>query len=107
MGFAQSLFEHVMKIAEENNAKKVSKITLKMGELLLINPEQLEFCFRVLSNGSILKDSKLEIEFVKPLVKCIACGKEYNEVRSYCDCGGIVSVEGGKDIIIKKIEMEV
>jgi len=107
MGFAQSLFENVMRIAKENNAKKVSRITLELGELLLINPEQLEFCFQVLSNDSILKDSKLEFEFVKPLVKCIACGKEYSEVRSYCECGGIVSIEGGKEIVIKKIEMEV
>jgi hydrogenase nickel incorporation protein HypA/HybF len=107
MGFAQSLFEHVIRIAEKNKAKKVSKISLEMGELLLINPEQLEFCFKVLINGSVLKDVELDIEFVKPLVKCMACGREYTDIRSFCECGGIVSVEGGKDIIIKKVEMEV
>lgn len=107
MGFAQSLFEHVMKIAEENKAKRVSKISLEMGKLLLINPEQFEFCFQVLKDDSVLKDAELDIEFVKPLVKCVSCGKEYTDVRNFCDCGGIVSVEGGKDIIIKKVEMEV
>ncbi len=107
MGYAQSLFQHVMRIAEENNAKKIPRIILEVGELLLINPEQLEFCFQTLSGDSILKDAELEIETQKPLVQCVVCGKKYDHVTSYCDCGGIVSVEGGKDMIIKKVEMEV
>lgn len=107
MGYAQSLFQNVMRIAEENNAKKIPRIILEVGELLLINPEQLEFCFQTLCDGSVLKDTQLEIETTKPQVQCIACGKKYDQVTNYCECGGIVSVEGGKDMVIKKVEMEV
>lgn len=107
MGYAQSLFQHVMRIAEENDAKKIPRIILEVGELLLINPEQLEFCFQTLCGDSVLKDAELEIETSKPLVQCIACGKKYDHMTTYCECGGVVSVEGGKDMIIKKVEMEV
>ncbi|MFO7966610.1 MAG: hydrogenase maturation nickel metallochaperone HypA [Archaeoglobaceae archaeon] len=107
MGYAQSLFQHVMRIAEENDAKKIPRIILEVGELLLINPEQLEFCFQTLCDEPVLKDTELEIETSKALVQCITCGKEYDHVTGHCECGGIVSVKGGKDMIIKKVEMEV
>ena len=107
MGFAQSIFEHVFKLAKEKEAKKVEKITLEMGELLLINPEQLEFCFQVASIDTIVKDAKLEIEYSKPVIACTVCGKKYDKMITYCDCGGLTSVEGGKDMIIKNIVMEV
>ena len=47
------------------------------------------------------------IEFIKPKIFCTQCGKTIDEVVRICDCGWIVSVEGGKDFILKKVEMEV
>ena len=107
LSFAQAILDTVLKIAEENNAKKVLAIHVKLGELLLINPEQLEFCFDVVSKGTIAEGAKLKIEFVKPKIVCTSCGKEFDEVIGICDCGGIVLVEGGKDMLLTKVEMEV
>jgi len=107
LSYAQALLDAVLKLAEENNAKKVTAIHLKIGELLLINPEQLKFCFSAISKGTIAEDAELVIEFIKPKIVCTQCGKEFGEVIGICDCGGIVSIEGGKDFILKKVEMEV
>lgn len=107
MSFAQAIVEHVLRLAEENGAKKVSKIYIEMGELLLVNPEQLEFCFQVASSGTIAEGAELELEIIKPQIECTLCGKRYDEPVAICECGGIIKVEGGKNMVIKKVEMEV
>ncbi|RLI79325.1 hydrogenase maturation nickel metallochaperone HypA [Archaeoglobales archaeon] len=107
MSFATALLENVLSIAEEKNAKQVTKIKIEIGDLLLINPEQLEFCFEAVSNGTIAEGAELNIEFVPPKIKCSVCGREYNEVVGVCECGGFVGVDGGKEMIIRKVEMVV
>jgi len=107
MSFAQSLLEGVLRIAEEKKAKKVKRVVVDIGELLMLNPEQLRFCYEVITRGTIAEGSELELNVVKPVIKCTLCGKEFDTPFALCDCGGIVSVEGGKDAVIRKVEMEV
>ncbi|AGK60287.1 hydrogenase nickel insertion protein HypA [Archaeoglobus sulfaticallidus PM70-1] len=107
MSFASAIVENALKLAEKHNAKKVNSITVIVGELLLINPDQLEFCYSVASKGTILENSKLIIEVSKAEIKCVNCGERYDSPIYLCEkCGGFVSVNGGKDMILKKIEME-
>ncbi len=108
MGFAKIIVDEVKRLAEEKKAKKVTAVKVVMGELLLINPEQLNFWFKALTQNTIIDGAKLDIEFVKPKIVCTVCGKEYQQPIGLCEkCGGFVKVEGGKEIIIDKIEMEV
>ncbi len=107
MSFAQSLLENVLRVAEEKGAKKVKRVVVEIGTLLMLNPEQLTFCYEVVSKGTIAENSELDIVEIKPKIRCSACGKEFNTPFAICDCGGVVTVEGGKDVVIRKIEMEV
>ena len=112
MSFAMAIVENALKMIEEKKLKKnengrVNSITVLVGELLLINPEQLKFCFQAASNGTILEGSKLEIEIEPADISCINCGKKFESPIYLCDsCGGFVSVNGGKSFILKKIEIE-
>ncbi len=108
MSFAQAILDTVMKIVEEKGAKKVNYVKIAVGNLLMLNPEQLKFCFDVVTRGTVAENAKLEIEVVKAKIKCTSCGKEFDEYIGICDeCGGILSVEGGKEMILEKVEMEV
>lgn len=107
MSFAVALLENVLNIAEERKAKKITKIRIEIGELLLINFDQLKFCFEAVSNGTIAENADLDVKFIKPKIKCSVCGKEYDEVVGMCECGGLVEISGGKEMIIKKVEMVV
>jgi len=108
MGFAKIIIDEVNKLAKEKDAKKVTAVKIIMGELLLINPEQLNFWFKALTQGTIIEGAKLDISFVKPKIICTICGKNYNQPIGLCEeCGGFVKVEGGKEIVIEKVEMEV
>ncbi|WP_456328008.1 hydrogenase maturation nickel metallochaperone HypA [Archaeoglobus sp.] len=108
MSFAQAILDTVMKVAEQKNAKKINAVHVAVGNLLMLNPEQLKFCFDVITKGTIAENAKLEVEVVKAKIKCTSCGKEFEEYIGICDeCGGILSVEGGKEMILKRVEMEV
>lgn len=108
MSFAVAVLEAVMKVAKENRAKKVKSVHIVVGNLLMLNPEQLKFCYDVVTKGTIAEDSELEIEVVKAKIKCTNCGKRFEEYIGICDkCGGILSVEGGKEMFLKRVKMEV
>ncbi len=108
MSFAEAIISNVLKFAEEKNAKSVSKIKILVGELLMINPEQLKFCFEVASRGTIAENAELEIEIKKAEGVCLSCGKKFVGYKApLCDCGGFLEFKDGKEFILEKISMEV
>ena len=107
LSFAQALVENVMKIAEEKKAKKVSRVVVEVGDLLLINPEQLKFCYDALIKNTILEGSELEIVRVEASLVCGSCGRKYSELVSLCECGGVLKIERGEEFVLKSVVMEV
>lgn len=107
MSYAEAILENVLKIAEKNGAREVKKVHLVIGELLLINPEQLRFCLSAISKDTPMENAEIEIEFSKASIRCIKCGKMYDSPLGVCECGGFVSVDGGKEMILKSLVMEV
>lgn len=107
MSYAEAILENLLLLAEKNKANKVKKVHLVIGQLLLINPEQLEFCFRAISKDTVAQDCELEIEFSKAEIKCIKCGRDFDIPVGVCECGGFVNVSGGKEMILKSVIMEV
>ncbi len=108
MSFAEAIISNVLKFAHEKNAKAVTRIKVLIGELLLINPEQLKFCFEVASKGTIVENAELEIEIKKVEARCTNCGKVYYGFKDYlCECGGLLEFKDGKEFILEKIAMEV
>ncbi len=107
MSFALAILENTIRIAKERNAWVIRKIRVEVGELLMINPEQLEFCFRSISKGTVAESAVLEIEIAKARVMCDRCGSKLNSPYTPCRCGGYGRVYGGKDMILKTVSMEV
>ncbi len=107
MSFALMILENVLRMAEENGARAVKKIRVEVGELLMVNPDQLEFCFRAISKNTPAENADLEIETLKAKSLCQSCGSELESVHSRCSCGGWMEIRGGKEIVLRRIEMEV
>ncbi|WP_202319864.1 hydrogenase maturation nickel metallochaperone HypA [Archaeoglobus neptunius] len=107
MSFAEAVVNHALRFAEEKRAKRVLSVKITVGELLMINPEQLEFCFRIASKGTLLEGAELDITVKKADIKCTVCGKELDKDVLICECGGFANVRGGKDFILDRVSLEV
>ena len=70
LSIAQEIIENTIKSAQEHNTKKVESITLEVGKLLMLNPDQLKFGLEMLSKDTIAEDMKIEIKFIPAKIKC-------------------------------------
>ena len=114
------MVELVLEEAKRRNAKKVLEVRVSVGKLSFLNPEQLRFAYKVLSEGTILENSKLRIEEKEGVIQCSKCGYKGGisvEDNPYyhlgipllrCPkCGGEASIVEGRDFSVKSIRIEV
>lgn len=71
---ASEIVDQVLHSARKNQGKKILSIRLAIGELTLLNTEQLHFWVRELFKGSIAEDAEIEIHLIRARVSCGRCG---------------------------------
>jgi len=106
--------EQIVKIvtnkAKEGNARKVTRITLVVGEYSGFIGESIQMYFDIISKGTLADGATLEIENVKPKLKCPACGEYFFRKPLSFACpkcgqdGEPTSI--GKEFYVKNIEIE-
>ena len=115
LSLADGMLKTILEAAQKENAKKIKSIKLEMGEILLVNAEQLTFCFDIISKGTIAEGAKVDITFLKPRVHCNKCHKEFNITSDKdfpilymtCECGSNdVTILSGREFNIKSIKIE-
>ena len=62
MHLLNDLLNDLLKAAKEHNAKKISKVYLKMGSFTEINPEILTHFFKEKAKGTIIEGAEISIE---------------------------------------------
>jgi hydrogenase nickel incorporation protein HypA/HybF len=111
LSIATDLVNTALKTAMDNHARKVIGVTVEAGELAMVNPEQLEFMFDILTEDNMLKGTKLKIETVPAVGECSNCGyKGPIEDRFACSCpkcSMTLKITAGRDICLKNMELEI
>ena len=105
-GITQGIIETVSKYA---NSAKVKKIALVIGESSGILGESILLYFDIIAENTVCENAVVEIETVKPLLKCKKCGAffERKPFSFECVCGGEGEpTEIGREFYIKHIEVE-
>lgn len=69
--------EQVLKVVETNQLTEIEAIVLQVGELSSVVPRYLHACFPPAVDGTVLENTKLEIEILKANGICKACKKVY------------------------------
>lgn len=100
----------VQACAEHAGAARVIRVTLEVGTLSCVMPDALRFCYDVVTEGTSLQGSKLEIFRVPGFSRCRDCGAEVrmDDMLSTCSCGS-VNLErprGGDQLRVKSMEIE-
>ncbi len=111
LSIATDLINTAIATAKQNNAKKVLSVTVEIGELAMINPEQLTFMYEVLTEENMLKGSKLIIVDVPAVMECEHCGYKGPLTDKYTcgcpKCGLTLRALEGRDICLKTMEIDV
>ena len=111
LGIITGVVDSTKKVATEKGATHVSKINLKIGEMVEAIEDALRYSFEILSEDDpMLEDCELNIEFAKPKSVCLECGSEFSHDifhRKCPKCGSsLTDLISGRELEIISIELD-
>ena len=77
---AQSVVETVLQVAAQHGASAVEEVNLEVGEVALVNMQQLEWHIRMLTQDTLADGARLSWTSVPATILCLECGYQ-GEVR--------------------------
>lgn len=95
-------------VADAAQGRRVRRVLLEIGEHSAILPDAVRFCYDVVSQGTVLQGSALEILMVAPGWHCSDCGAVQDRAAEHCPtCGhGPLRRRSGDELNIKAMEVE-
>ena len=110
MALAEGVLDIVLSYAEQNEAKKVTEISILIGEMTGVVDESLEFCFTSLAKGTKAEDAKLVLKHIPLVARCLDCQHE-NKIERYnftCQKCGSVRMEtiSGRELRVESLEVD-
>lgn len=117
---ATSILRTILSAAEGKGATKIKSVRLEIGELTLLNPDQLRFCFEIAAKGTIAQGADLMIETQPAVVACQNCGRRFSwhnvdddpalhliPPMIECDCGSTsIKILSGREMKVVSIKIE-
>jgi len=105
-----SLAENIIETASKHSGgAKVKKIALVVGEASGVSGETIRLYFGIIAENTLCDGAVIEIETVRPMLRCKACGALFvrKPFSFACECGGEgMPTEIGNEFYIKNIEIE-
>ena len=117
LSISQTIAKTVLEKASEQKARNILFVEIEIGELTLLNPEQVEFWLEEIFKKTPAKDAKIQIRKIHPQMKCQDCqwqgkikGRDDPRYHTYffnppCpSCGSTsLDIKKGKECLIKRI----
>jgi len=99
-------------VASASGDKKVAVIELDVGELRQVVPATLQYCWTMVSEGTLLEGSELAIRRIPGVIRCEDCGAETTLAGApILRCGSCssaaVRIQSGEEFIVTAIQLEV
>jgi hydrogenase nickel incorporation protein HypA/HybF len=115
---SDEIVRSVLDAAKENNGKKVLSIQLEIGELTLLNVDQVTFWIHELFKGSVAEGAKVKVRTMKARIKCESCRYQggirsdpedsfrHLALQTCPQCHSFqFKVEKGRECILRKIQV--
>lgn len=110
LSIAQSLVGQARKVCQEQQARRVTALALRVGTLSGVDPEALKMAFPLAAEDSVAAGAALSIETIEADVTCAACGaaSEPEPPFLYCAaCGSRdVQIRKGRELYVHSMEVE-
>lgn len=110
LGVVFHIIDDLEKVAAENNVRRISRVTLQLGEVSTVIPHYLTDCWKwAAEKNDLVRGAALDVETIPAVTYCEDCGKEYPTVRygrtcPYCGSGRTYLLRGN-EFVIKEIEV--
>jgi hydrogenase nickel incorporation protein HypA/HybF len=109
-----SIVDSLLQLAEEhaikNNAKKVTKLEIKIGVLSGVEPDLLKTAFDTFKEGTMCEDAEFIMKIQPVVVRCEECGSESTLQKDEYLCpkcgSGKLKIIDGEDMYLMSLELE-
>jgi hydrogenase nickel incorporation protein HypA/HybF len=71
---SNEIVRSVLDTAKKNSGQRVLSIQLEIGELALLNVEQVTFWIHELFKGTVAEGAKVKVKTIKARIRCESCG---------------------------------
>lgn len=115
---SSEIVKTVLDTAKKSSGKKVLSVQLEIGELTLLNGDQVGFWVKELFKGSAAEDAEVKIKTIKARILCKACGYKggiksdpedsfrHLTLQTCPQCNSFqFKVEKGRECILRKIQV--
>ena len=110
LSLVAGLFEILEEKARDEEALRVTAVTLRVGKLSGVVPELLETAFETYKKGTIASRAKLCVEHIPLKVRCRSCGKETLADEPVFACSSCASqgleIMEGQEVTLYRMEIE-
>jgi hydrogenase nickel incorporation protein HypA/HybF len=104
---AYDLYVTTRRAAIENNATQVKKVSVEVGKMAMVNPEQVVFLFDTIKEEDpLFTTAVLECNEIPPQTRC-SCGYSGDEIFVCPKCGALPELVKGREIVVTSVEIEV
>lgn len=106
----QALLGQCEEQAKVNNAKKITKVTVKIGILSGVETDLLKSAFETFKEGTVCDHAQFIANLQPIIVKCLDCEKEnilekYEYICPNCKSQNLQVIDG-EDMYLMSLEME-
>ncbi|MFP4529797.1 MAG: hydrogenase maturation nickel metallochaperone HypA [Halodesulfurarchaeum sp.] len=112
---AHGVLERALAAAGEYGADRIDEMTLEIGRVTHVNPEQLVFCLEAITEGTPAEGATITTETVDPIATC-DCGfhdepSELNLAAGFApdvrcpNCGGRAELVQGRECRLASIDV--
>ncbi len=96
--------------AHVGKGQRVTNVVVECGPVSGVVPEMLESCFPIAAEESGLAGVQLDLRCLSAKARCAACGEAFYVETMWARCPscdhGPVTIEGGRELSVKEIEVD-
>ena len=110
LSITQSMLDLVLEQAKENNARRIGRINVVIGEMTGVVADSMKFYFDFIKEGTIAEGAVLSFRMVPTQARCRSCGQtfepeEFSWGCPHCQNNGI-EIINGKELFVESMEVE-
>ena len=95
-------------VVERMAGRRVATVRVRVGQLSGVVPDAMLFCYELVTAGTDLEGSRLEIERTPGRAHCRSCGQDFplTDLIMLCSCGSAdVGLLGGRELEVASVDL--